>query len=452
MTYGGAEPVDAGHPLRARAAARPTSRIGSCRASSTARTGPRAARGSTRASRAHLDLARMESPSWSFRADRCATPAVFCGDGGLVHGGASSRSARRASALPSATAGPSSGSTSPTARSRSATTGRRRPRRPTCRPIAGSRASRSPRRAPRRRAASCARSEPFADPGWVSVEQAAELAAHGLVPLALQARSAAADRDGGVRPRRLRRRAATATTCTSRGSAARRMRTRCSGTVGASATRTTSPRPRPCSTTSPANLTPGGTFWAQWTHERGWTPAGTRTARGCTRGRSPTRRCSCSAPGGRLGASLGALEPRRRRRTQRADGAFPAAHHVETGDAVAWEGTAGMAWIPALVEARPTRRGPSRRRLLPAVRELVRRARGRRPRADLRGRLRRRDGLRRARGLGDRAARAADWMLTFRYTYDVAFSPHTLLGRYGFRTPRRRPGLARRTSTCTRSA
>ena len=32
------------------------------------------------------------------------------------------------------------------------------------------------------------------------------------------------------------------------------------------------------------------------------------------------------------------------------------------------------------------------------------------------------------------ARRAADWMLTFRYTYDVAFSERTLLGRYGFRT------------------
>jgi hypothetical protein len=34
----------------------------------------------------------------------------------------------------------------------------------------------------------------------------------------------------------------------------------------------------------------------------------------------------------------------------------------------------------------------------------------------------------------DTARRAADWMLTFRYTYDVAFSPRTLLGAYGFRS------------------
>ena len=32
------------------------------------------------------------------------------------------------------------------------------------------------------------------------------------------------------------------------------------------------------------------------------------------------------------------------------------------------------------------------------------------------------------------ARRAAEWMLTFRYTYDVAFAENTLLGRYGFRT------------------
>jgi hypothetical protein len=32
------------------------------------------------------------------------------------------------------------------------------------------------------------------------------------------------------------------------------------------------------------------------------------------------------------------------------------------------------------------------------------------------------------------ARRAADWMLTFRYTYDVEFDPATTLGRLGFRT------------------
>jgi hypothetical protein len=31
-----------------------------------------------------VDVARMESNAWSFRADRCSTPAVFCGDRGLI--------------------------------------------------------------------------------------------------------------------------------------------------------------------------------------------------------------------------------------------------------------------------------------------------------------------------------------------------------------------------------
>ena len=32
----------------------------------------------------HSDVARMESDAWSFRADRCATPAVFARGGGLI--------------------------------------------------------------------------------------------------------------------------------------------------------------------------------------------------------------------------------------------------------------------------------------------------------------------------------------------------------------------------------
>ena len=65
---------------------------------------------------------------------------------------------------------------------------------------------------------------------------------------------------------------------------------------------------------------------------------------------------------------------RRRRVARRA--------HLETGDAVSWEGTAGMSWIPALVEAGHLDEARARRRVLRAVRHVVRRARGRRPRAD----------------------------------------------------------------------
>jgi hypothetical protein len=120
-------------------------------------------------------------------------------------------------------------------------------------------------------------------------------------------------------------------------------------------------------------------------------------------------------------------------RTQAEDGALPAAHHVDTGDAVSWEGTAGLAWIPALVaagELEAARRAgkyysqfeqwqgapedvdlaPTSEDAYGAVMAFV--------------------------AIEDwqTAARAADWMLTFRYSYDVAFDQRTMLGRYGFRT------------------
>lgn len=186
-----------------------------------------------------------------------------------------------------------------------------------------------------------------------------------------------------------------------------------------------------------AALTPGGTFWAQWKAGDGWTtgwhPDHTRLhartladatlfmLRAAKLRDKPAWR---SAARSNLDVVL---------RTQRDDGALPAAHHVATGDAVSWDGTAGLAWIPALVEAdeldAARRAGeyfatfdhwygaPEDVDLAPTSED----------------------------GYGavmayvaledwETAKRAADWMLTFRYTYDVVFPQHTLLGAYGFRT------------------
>ena len=74
-----------GHPRRARAARRPTIRDGSCRASSTARTAPESVHAPlSRASRRPRRRRAHGVGRWSFRADRCATPAVFARGGGLV--------------------------------------------------------------------------------------------------------------------------------------------------------------------------------------------------------------------------------------------------------------------------------------------------------------------------------------------------------------------------------
>ena len=184
---------------------------------------------------------------------------------------------------------------------------------------------------------------------WVGVEEAAALAAYGLLrwhykpdpPRLIE--TAAFDRDGvGDK--------ATATTCTSRGSAARRTRTRCSCTAAASGTRSTSPQPRPCSTTSPGTSRPAARTGRSGRRAAAGRRAGIRTARALHARTLADAALFMLRAGGRWEASARsnvavAL------RTQRDDGALPAAHHVETGDAVVWEGTAGMAWIPALVAA-----------------------------------------------------------------------------------------------------
>ena len=183
------------------------------------------------------------------------------------------------------------------------------------------------------------------------------------------------------------------------------------------------------------NLTPGGTFWSQWTAERGWT-TGWHPDRSRLHARTLADATLFMLRAGGRWEAAARSNVAVALRTQRDDGALPAAHHVETGDAVASEGTAGLAWIPALVEAGH----------LDAARAA----------GDYYGRFvdsgflygapedvdlapTSEDGYASVTAYvaledWDTARRAADWMLTFRYTYDVAFSPHTILGHYGFRT------------------
>jgi len=133
---------------------------------------------------------------------------------------------------------------------------------------------------------------------------------------------------------------------------------------------------------------------------------------------------------------------------QRADGNLGSIHDAVTGEVLSWEGASGLTWIAALVEGR--NRDP---RYLPAAlaageyyaqfvdREFIN---GAPEDVDLAPTSE--DGyaavmayvaLHRAtddpRWL-DLARRSADWMLTFRYSYDVSFDPRTLLGIYDFGT------------------
>jgi hypothetical protein len=181
-----------------------------------------------------------------------------------------------------------------------------------------------------------------------------------------------------------------------------------------------------------SSLTPGGTYWAQWTTSEGWT-----TGWHADRRRLHARTLADAAlfmlrAGGRWAESARS-NVAVAVRTQREDGALPAAHDVETGDAVSWEGTAGFAWVPALVaagELDAARRAgeyyarfdswcgaPEDVDLAPTSEDGYAAVMAFVALADWRN-----------------ARRAADWLLTFRYTYDVEFSERTLLGRYDFRT------------------
>jgi hypothetical protein len=180
------------------------------------------------------------------------------------------------------------------------------------------------------------------------------------------------------------------------------------------------------------NLTPGGTFWAQWTAEKGWT-AGWHRDRSRLHARTLADATLFMLRAGGRWEAAARSNIEVARRTQREDGALPAAHHVDTGEAVSWDGTAGLAWIPALVEAghldEARRAGEYYKGFdvyygAPEDVDLA-------PTSE--------DGYAAVMAYvaledWDAARHAADWMLTFRYTYDVAFSPKTILGEYGFRT------------------
>ena len=435
-TYRGAEPVDAGIRVELELPATddpdwlvPGVFYGENRPEACTRLYPRFVPG-------RVDLARMESDAWSFRGDRCATPAVFARGGGLV--------TTEESPLGQSGVGfayrnnrpliwldfpyreePLRYDGSETPASPDVRTHRWQP---------GESANlrfevvEGDDRAGALRRAAAGR---FEDPGWVSVEEAAALAARGLYrwhyrpdpPRLIE--TAAFDRDG----------------IGARGDRDSMHVSWVSGAPYAYALLGHGRRVGNADYVAAAeavldhiadNLTPGGTYWAQWTWERGWTT-----------GWHPDRtrlhaRTLADATLFMLRAG-GGWEPSARSnvavavRTQREDGALPAAHHVETGDAVSWEGTAGLAWIPALVEAGECeaahRAGDFYRRFrvyngAPEDVDLA-------PTSE--------DGYAALMAFvaledWDAARRAADWLLTFRYTYDVAFSERTLLGQYGFRT------------------
>lgn len=203
-----------------------------------------------------------------------------------------------------------------------------------------------------------------------------------------------------------------------------------------------------------ANLAPSGTFWGRWERAGGWTQSWTPIRDGLharTLGEATLfllRALEHEERDAWVAAARSNLDVVCDR--QRADGNLGAVHHAEDGRVLSWAGASGLTWIAAFCAAAALdddgsylvaaeRAGEYYARFV--EREFVH---GAPEDVDLAPTsedgyaavmayvaLHRRTGGRRWLEL---ARRAADWMLTFRYTYNVRFAPRTPLGVYGFAT------------------
>jgi hypothetical protein len=210
-----------------------------------------------------------------------------------------------------------------------------------------------------------------------------------------------------------------------------------------------------------ANLAPCGTFWGQWSAAdgwgKGWTP-GPDVVHARTLGEAAlfmARAVRRAGPHGRsawnaaVASNVGFVA-----NAQRGDGAIPTAWNARTGEAVSWAGSAGLAWVPGLIEAAglggddalhdAARRlgryharaveaefligapedvdlGPTSEDGYVAIMAyvaLASAAASEREHADWL----------------ELARHAADWTLSFRFVYNVTFGADTVLGRADFRT------------------
>ena len=206
------------------------------------------------------------------------------------------------------------------------------------------------------------------------------------------------------------------------------------------------------------NLAPCGSFWASWTLERGWgsgwTPAGAIHAN--TIGQATAFYLRALGAEDRHGARHPTWEAAVRSNLeaqlarQRPDGNLGLHHDARTNEVTEWDGAGGLIWIAALLHgAHRFAEGRYREAAVRAgtyYRRFVDDERIYGAPEDVHLAPTSEDGvnaviayvaLHRATGDDrwlDLARRAADWLLTFRFSYDVAFEPTTVLGRHGFRT------------------
>ncbi|TDB97346.1 hypothetical protein E1267_39965 [Nonomuraea longispora] len=199
-----------------------------------------------------------------------------------------------------------------------------------------------------------------------------------------------------------------------------------------------------------ADLSPSGTFWGTWYRRSGWSQSWSHTKDALharTLGEATLfllRALRHRPEPAWVAAARSNLDVMVAR--QRPDGNLGTLHHAATGEVLSWSGASGLTWIAALCEAggetylRAAERAGGyyaafvEDEFIYGAPEDVDLA----PTSE--------DGyaaviaymaLHRATGAGswlDLARRAADWTLTFRYSYNVRFGARTPLGVYGFAT------------------
>ena len=197
-----------------------------------------------------------------------------------------------------------------------------------------------------------------------------------------------------------------------------------------------------------ANPAPSGTFWAQWTRERGW-------GEGWTTGGLHARTLAEAALFLHRAARFEPawLSTVRRNldiavRNQRADGNLGSRLSAQDGQVLSWESAAGLTWVAALAEAAAldARYLPAAIRAGHYYADFVHAEFLNGAPEDVDFAPTSEDGyvavqayIALWRATADPhwlelARRGADWMLTFRYSYNVEFDEHTLLARYEFAT------------------
>ena len=376
----------------------------------------------------HVDVERMESDAWSFRADRCATPAVFARGGGLVTS-ETSPLGQPGVGLSYRDGAPTIWLDFPYREEPLRYDGSETPRPPDVRTYRwqpGEAVVLDVRRTDGDWRRALRPPDELVPAAWVSIEEAAELAAYGLHRWHYKPDPARLieTRSFDGRDERDHMHVSWVSGVPYAYALLRHGRRVGNDEYVAAAEAVLDH--------VAANLAPAAIFWPQWTAELGWTwgwhPDHSRAH---ARTLADAALFMLRAGGRWEGAARSNLAVALR--SQRDDGALASALHLQTGEPLSWEGSAGMSWIPALVAAGHLEEA----RAAGAYYAQFDTWRGAPEDVDLAPTSE--DGYAAVMAFvaleeWETARRAADWSLTFRYSYDVDFAPDTTLGALGFRS------------------